>query len=737
MAPIRKRPARNLTYAMTGPPHLPETEERETARRDALQRRLREWRPLRSGEIDQLTQAGNTAADWGTVLVTEHFIPARIRGCRFYGLVRIGDMENVVLETEGLLLQAGLYNSTIVACDLGDNVVIDTVGWLAHCVIADEVVIQHVGRMLTTPLARFGHGVLKEGESEAERCWIHAGNANGRRGLLAYDGFRPADAELWMAATADPALHERLVSLTDARFGSAPGYYGPVGRGSVILQCGSIIDTAIGEGAVIDGALRLENLTISSAEGEPTHIGEGVCLQDGIVGFGCHIERGARARRFVLGTASRLDLGARVEDSVIGDNSTVRCCEVLYDVIGPHHIQHHNNSFLVSSRLGGQSNIAAGATIGSDHNSRAADGELVAGRGFWPGLCTSFRFPCRFASFVLVVRGSYPCELDVPLPFSLLAVEESRPGLQLRPGWCFLHNMYAVRRNELKFRDRDRRVHVRQPIEPLALAPDSVAEIMDALPLLELWTGHAALGPGAGEEALRAEGRRLLEGGEAALSGQEVLASAVENSGRPVRIVAPAAGWRIYRAMAHYYAVRAVLDQVERDGGDLDPEAIAEHLEGGERRWRWLSGQPVAERDWTALREAICQGGIDSWSAVHDELDRLWDSYPLERARHGWLVLRELHGIGGVPTPTQWNGWLEEAAATGRQVAQSVRASRAKDLEHPFRLITMSGPEAREAVRGRIEDHPVSRASDDDAAEFATRLDALRWEPVPPPPAGG
>jgi len=30
----------------------------------------------------------------------------------------------------------------------------------------------------------------------------------------------------------------------------------------------------------------------------------------------------------------------------------------------------------------GQSNMAAGATIGSNHNSRSADGELVAARGF-------------------------------------------------------------------------------------------------------------------------------------------------------------------------------------------------------------------------------------------------------------------------------------------------------------------------------------------------------------------
>ena len=45
----------------------------------------------------------------------------------------------------------------------------------------------------------------------------------------------------------------------------------------------------------------------------------------------------------------------------------------------------------------GQSNIAAGATIGSNHNSRSADGEIIAGRGFWPGLCVSLKHNSKFS----------------------------------------------------------------------------------------------------------------------------------------------------------------------------------------------------------------------------------------------------------------------------------------------------------------------------------------------------
>ena len=81
-----------------------------------------------------------------------------------------------------------------------------------------------------------------------------------------------------------------------------------------------------------------------------------------------------------MGDNSQLKYGARLINSYLGDNSTISCCEVLNSLIFPAHEQHHNNSFLCAATVFGQSNMAAGATIGSNHNSRGADGEIIAGR---------------------------------------------------------------------------------------------------------------------------------------------------------------------------------------------------------------------------------------------------------------------------------------------------------------------------------------------------------------------
>jgi len=64
-------------------------------------------------------------------------------------------------------------------------------------------------------------------------------------------------------------------------------------------------------------------MTILSSEEEPSQIGEGVELVNGIVGYGSRIFYQAVGIRFVLGRNCQLKYGARLINSVLGDNSTV------------------------------------------------------------------------------------------------------------------------------------------------------------------------------------------------------------------------------------------------------------------------------------------------------------------------------------------------------------------------------------------------------------------------------
>ena len=732
MNKIAKQPLKRLGYDFIEPQFLPPGKD-EYYLRDTQQRRRYEFRRLTASEIEVLVKNENTADNWDAIYVTERFNPELVKRCQFFGVVRIGALERYYLEFHDLRLPVGLRDSTIVSCDIGSNVVIDNVCHLAHYIIGDEVILLNINEMLTTNYAKFGNGIVKEGEPESVRIRLEIVNENGGRGVLPFNGLLPADAYLWSKYRADAQLMARLTALTDARYDHRRGYYGEVGDRTIIKDCGILKDVKIGSDAYIKGANKLKNLTINSDADESSQIGEGVELVNGIIGYGCRIFYGVKAVRFVMGPNTALKYGARLIHSILGDNSTISCCEVLNALIFPGHEQHHNNSFLCAAVVLGQSNMAAGVTAGSNHNSRANDGEIRAGRGFWPGLCTSLKHCSRFASFTLLAKGVYPAEMNIHLPFCLVSNDETHGVLRVRPAYWFLHNMYALARNAWKYGARDKRVHKEQMIEFEAVAPDTVEEIFAALEQLEVWTGQAALrragqpADDAGRETLRARGRELLRNSPQIVAELEILGENMENTDRPIRILATERAYPCYREMVHHYAVKTLVTFL-RDQELADLAALCRRL-GPPRREQWvnLGGQLVLRADLQTLRDQIVSGELDSWDAIHAEYHRLWQKYPEDKARHALASLLDVNDLtfAQLDRPT-WCALLDRAVAIRGDLAARTAASRAKDYTAPFRQITYDSRAEMDAVLGTIDDNDFVKQTQAEAEAFGREIEAVK-----------
>ncbi|MGB3155782.1 MAG: DUF4954 family protein, partial [Chitinophagaceae bacterium] len=451
---ITKKPIAALGYDFIPKEFIPKGKN-EYYLRNLQNRSGISYRKLTPGEIKILAANANSSDDWNKILVSDAFNPQLVKNCAFFGLIRIGKLEPWFAEFNNLRMPVGLYNSTIISCDIGDNVVIDNVNFMSHYITGNDVILVNINELATTDHSKFGNGVLKKGEKESVRIWMEICNENAGRRILPFNGMLTGDAWLWSKYRDDEKLLQKFKEFTDKRFDTKRGYYGKIGDRTVIKNCGIIKDVWIGSDAYIKGANKLKNLTINSAPGAKSQIGEGCEMVNGIVGFGCRIFYGVKAVRFIMGSNSQLKYGARLINSYLGDNSTISCCEVLNSLIFPGHEQHHNNSFLCASTVLGQSNVAAGATIGSNHNSRAADGEIIAGRGFWPGLCVSLKHNSKFASYTLIAKGDFPAELNIPIPFSLVSNEVSSDKLTVMPGYWFMYNMYALSRNAGKYVSRD------------------------------------------------------------------------------------------------------------------------------------------------------------------------------------------------------------------------------------------------------------------------------------------
>ena len=162
---IVKSPLSALGYDFIKAPYIPKGKD-EYYLRDIQIRNGIDYRGLSAHEIEMLVRNGNTSDNWNHFLVSDAFNPELVKNCKFFGLVRIGKLEPLCLSFSDLKVTVGLYNSTIISCDFGDNVVINNVNYLSHYIIGSEVIITNVNELVTTNHAKFGNGIIKEGEKE-------------------------------------------------------------------------------------------------------------------------------------------------------------------------------------------------------------------------------------------------------------------------------------------------------------------------------------------------------------------------------------------------------------------------------------------------------------------------------------------------------------------------------------------------------------------------------------------
>jgi Domain of unknown function (DUF4954) len=676
---IIKHPVNELGYNFVEAKYLPEGKDEYYLR--LLQNPInKEYRNLSSHEIEVLVRNRNTSDDWNKIFVHPSFRPDLVRNCKFHGMIRIGKLEPYYLEFHNLRMPVGLYNCTIISCDLGDNVSIDHVNYLSHYIIGNEVMIANVNELASTDKAKFGNGIIFEGEEEKVRVVLELCNENGGRAVRPFDDMLPGDAHLWSRYVADEALINKFKEFTNNKYYRRRGQYGKIGDRTVIKNCKIIKDVLIGTDAYLKGANKLKNLTIKSDENRTSQIGEGCEIVNGIVGYGCRIFYGVKAVRFVMASHSQLKYGARLINSYLGNNATISCCEVLNSLIFPAHEQHHNNSFLCAALVMGQSNIAAGATIGSNHNSRSPDGEIIAGRGFWPGLCVSLKHNSKFASFNILAKGDYPAELNISIPFSLVSNDVANDKLVIMPGYWFMYNMYALERNAWKYVDRDKRIDKIQHIEYDYLAPDTVNELFDALTLLQ------SLSPD--------------HNGNAQTTG-------IENTSRPTEIIKVPQSIALFKEMIQHYGITQIIKQIQKIKPD-NFETLKKSLSAKIQRGKWLNigGQLLQEDEVKKLTSNIKSGKINSWDEIHEFYSKQGELYDSHKLNHAYTSLLEILNITPRQfTPPLLKQLLQQSVITRTWMYKGIYESRAKDYTNPFRKMVYETTEELNKVTGKLEDN--------------------------------
>lgn len=663
------------------------------------------FRSLTPEEIKVLEKNNNFSPNWNQVLVSEQFLSEQIRDSKFYGWVRIGSMSKKALSYRDLKLPTGIYSSCVVNCDIGACTAIHNVRYMAHFIIQDQVILSSIDEMVTSDTAKFGNGIIREGEIESRRIVLELCNENGRRAVIPFEGMRLADAFMWSRHRDDSLLQSRFKKMTEKRFSQQGGEYSEIGYKTVIKNSRILKDVKIGSNAYIKGINKLKNLTIHSSPEAYTQIGEGCELVNGIIGYGCRIFYGVKAVRFILSSFSQLKYGARLINSFLGENSTISCCEVLNSLLYSGHEQHHNNSFLCASLFMGQSNMAAGATVGSNHNSRAADGELVAARGFWPGLCVNLKHNSRFASFTLLVKGDFAYEINLKIPFCLVTNKISDNEMHIIPGYWFLYNMYALLRNENKYKERDNVPNRNPRYEYDVLAPDTVNEMIDALKIIEYAVGKSSGAQDDSSDNIRKAGRLLLNSEKETLDFPVTL-DQVEHSKRTVKLLKAKEGYTIFKRMLNYYISKVIADFL-MDHSYSELLDKIKFFEGKKRaQFINLGGQLVQEMDYKKLLSDIKTEKLDSWEDVHEAYCFLDSQYDENKINHALTCLYGSDYFSKPKiSPTFFMNLIEESLTTKKWMTEQIYKTRDKDYHNPFTHAMFSSREEMKEVLGDLEDN--------------------------------
>ncbi len=699
---------------------------------------LKGKRHLNPAEIEILEKNLNHNEDpsWNNFYVDAGdgcFDPNLIHLSFFSGFIILGRLRHVMLTYNDLKLECGIRRSRLSNVVTGNDDVIRNAYYIDNYRFGDRVILFNIDEMCCTNHSKFGNGILKEGEPESNRIWIGVANENDGRRILPFEKMIPADAYIWSHYRDDQKLLDRFVELTEKGNNQALNTYGFIDDDTVIKNCNIIKDALIGKCSYIKGAFKLKNVTILSSPEEMTQIGEGVEMVNGILGYGCRVFYQAIAVRFVIGRNCQVKYGGRILNSVLGDNSTISCCEVLNNLVFPFHEQHHNSSFLIASTIMGQSNIASGSTIGSNHNSRSPDGEIIAKRGFWPGLCSDFKHNSRFASFVLVAKGSYQNELDIPYPFAL--VSPGRNGNQavcIIPAWWFMYDMFAITRNNNKFKKRDKRVIKIQNIETDPFAPDTMQEIMSALERIIgltsrylLDTRNDAMEGASTQEEIYQKAKDFLHQNPDA---DFELEDSVCQKKYGAKILKPVQAYKTYRKIVKYFATRTLMDYCKTRGVScLTLDLISKIREQPlYTEWENVGGQIIPCQKIQELFESIKSGEIDDWDSVHGFYNLCQVDYEQYKGRYALYLLERLYS-----RPIEqfsidlYRNITDDVTVCAFDIYNAAFGSREKDYTDYYRNMTYRNQKEMNAVLGPLSDNAFLRDLRKETSQFVEEIKGI------------
>ena len=383
------------------------------------------YRPLSSEEIASLTEQGCSCADWSKVEVAEGFDPAKVKSTHFSGSVKLGVFKKQVSFFGGATKPAGISNSTIHNCTIGNNVYISGVrNYIANYIIEDDAVIDNIDLLAVEGESSFGNGTEVAVVNEA-----------GGREIPIYDHLSAHTAYIIAFYRHRPKAIENLQKMIANYTASVTSSMGLVAKGAKLINCRIIKNVKVGPSSVIEAVIRLENGSIGSCPEDPVYIGPGVFAEDFICCSGSKVTDGTIICKCFVGQGTVLTKQYSAENSVFFANCGGFHGEACAIFAGPYTVTHHKSTLLIAGLF---SFLNAGSgTNQSNHMYKLGPAHQgVVERGCKTASDSYMLWPAKVGAFTVVMGRHYRNSDTSDLPFSYLIEHEDEsilvPGVNLR-----------------------------------------------------------------------------------------------------------------------------------------------------------------------------------------------------------------------------------------------------------------------------------------------------------------
>lgn len=406
-------------------------------------------RPLTKKEIKTLEGNGNHALDWNKISVHNGFKPDYVLDTMFRGTCVLG-----VFSGKDIIAGApsGICKSFIIDSEIGDNCCVSA-SRVSNYLIVDKALVYNIGGLTCSPGSLFGNG--RE---------IIIGIETGGREVLSFAEMTIPIAEAVSCRRGDASFLSAYSKFIHRYSGFCAIGSGVVESGTALTHTNVIEDTYIGKNTIINGATLVKNCTILSSAEEPVEISAGAYVRNSCIQWGCSVTSMAIVDDSILTEHSRVKGHGKVSMSIIGPNTEIAAGEVTASLVGPFVGFHHQALLIAALWPEGKGNVGYGANVGSNHTSKAPDQEIRCGEGMFFGLGASIKFPSNFtnAPYSVIATGVTTLPQRVEFPFSLINTPSEHihtvpPAYnEIFPGWVLSENMYAIKRNEAKFKARNK-----------------------------------------------------------------------------------------------------------------------------------------------------------------------------------------------------------------------------------------------------------------------------------------